>query len=144
MNVISKIAAYVLKYSQYKMQYHTIPHANIRTSRHTHAKTLAHTSARLHPHTHTHVLPTFVTSTTFVTARQFCQFISTAFVNLTTFVNFCQLRAHQFCQQYQPLVVCRYRRGHYFCQQGPTTFVKRIAYYYYYIYIYIYIYIYTS
>ena len=44
-----------------------------------------------------------------------------AFVNLTTFVNFCQLRGHQFCQQYQP----RYRRGHYFCQQGPTTFVNR-------------------
>ena len=44
--------------------------------------------------------PTFVTSTTFVTAHHFCQFISTVFVNLTTFVNFCQLRAHQFCQQY--------------------------------------------
>ena len=38
----------------------------------------------------------------------------------------CQLRAHQFCQQYQPLrPLCRYRRGHYFCQQGPTTFVNR-------------------
>ena len=45
------------------------------------------------------VAPTFVTSTTFVTAHQFRQFISTAFVDLTTFVNFCQLRAHQFCQQ---------------------------------------------
>ena len=30
------------------------------------------------------VAPTFVTSTTFVTAHQFCQFISTAFVNITT------------------------------------------------------------
>ena len=53
------------------------------------------------------VAPTFVTSTTFVTAHQFCQFISTAFVNFTTFVNFCHLRAHSFCQQ------------------GPTTFVNR-------------------
>ena len=35
----------------------------------------------------TSVAPTFVTSTTFVTAHQFCQFISTAFVDLTTFVN---------------------------------------------------------
>ena len=51
MNVISKIATYVLTYSQYKMQYHTIPQANIHTSRHTHAKTLAHTPSRLHPHT---------------------------------------------------------------------------------------------
>ena len=50
------------------------------------------------------VAPTFVTSTTFVTVHQFCQFISTAFVNLTTFYNFCQLRANQFCQQHQPLM----------------------------------------
>ena len=35
-NIISKIATYILKYSQYKIQYHTIPHANIHTSRHTH------------------------------------------------------------------------------------------------------------
>ena len=47
--------------------------------------------------------------TTFVTAHQFCQFISTAFVNLTTFVNFCQLRAHQLCQQYQPLMSLQMR-----------------------------------
>ena len=40
-------------YSQYKMQYHTIPHANIHTSRHTHANALAHTPSRLHHHTHT-------------------------------------------------------------------------------------------
>ena len=75
-----------------------------------------------------YVAPTFVTSTTFVTAHQFCEFISTAFINLTTFINFCQLRPHQFCQQYQPLM--SYRRGHYFCQQGSTTFVNRnfIAY----------------
>ena len=51
MNVISKIATYVLKYIQYKMQYHTIPLANIHTSRHTHADTLAHTPSSLHPHT---------------------------------------------------------------------------------------------
>ena len=44
------------------------------------------------------VAPTFITSITFVTAHQFCQFIS------TVFVNFCQLRPHQFCQQYQPLM----------------------------------------
>ena len=68
------------------------------------------------------VAPTFVTSTTFVTAHQFCQFISTAFVNLTTFVNFCQLRAHQFCQQYQPLMSLQTRslllstRPAHFCQ----------------------------
>ena len=68
------------------------------------------------------VAPTFVTSTTFVTAHQFCQFISTAFVNLTTFVNFCQLRAHQFCQQYQPLMSLQTRslllstRPDHFCQ----------------------------
>ena len=35
-DVISKIATYVLKYIQYKMQYYTITHANIHTSRHTH------------------------------------------------------------------------------------------------------------
>ena len=33
------------------------------------------------------VAPTFVTSTTFVTTHQFCQFISTVFVNFTNFVN---------------------------------------------------------
>ena len=59
------------------------------------------------------VAPTFVTSTTFVTAHQFCQFISTTFVNsgLTSFVSNIN---H----------LCRYRRGHYFCQQDPTTLVN--------------------
>ena len=44
------------------------------------------------------------------------------FVNLTTFVNFCQLRAHQFCQQYQPLMSLQTRslllstRPDHFCQ----------------------------
>ena len=51
---ISQIATYLLKYSQYKMQYHTIHHANVRTSRHTHDETLARTPSRLHPHTPTH------------------------------------------------------------------------------------------
>ena len=52
----------------------------------------------------TFVAPTFVTSTTTVTAHQFCQNISTTCVNLTIFVNFCQLGGHQFYQQYQPLM----------------------------------------
>ena len=69
------------------------------------------------------VAPTFVTSTTFVTAHQFCQFISTAFVNLTTFVNFVNSELTSFVSNINHL--CRYRRGHYFCQQGPTTFVNR-------------------
>ena len=66
--------------------------------------------------------PTFITSTTFVAAHQFCQFISTAFVNLTTFVKCCHLRAHQFCQQYQPLMSLKTRslrlstRPDHFCQ----------------------------
>ena len=63
---------------------------------------------------------TFVTSTTFVTAHQFCQFISAAFVNLTTFVN---SELTSYVNNINHL--CRYRRGHYFCQQGPTTFVNR-------------------
>ena len=43
-------------------------------------------------------------------------------VRLTTFVNFCQLRAHQFCQQYQPLMSLQMRslllstRRDHFCQ----------------------------
>ena len=47
----------------------------------------------------------------FCQPRHFCQLLST-FVNseLTSFVNNIN---H----------LCRYRRGHYFCQQGPTTFV---------------------
>ena len=71
---------------------------------------------------HACVAPTFVTSTNFVTAHQFYQFISTASVNLTTFVNFCHLRAHQFCQQYQPLMSLKTRslllstRPDHFCQ----------------------------
>ena len=54
--------------------------------------------------------------TTFVTVHQFCQFISTAFVNLTTFVN---SELTSFVNNINHL--CRYRRSHYFCQQGPTT-----------------------
>ena len=50
------------------------------------------------------VAPIFVTSTAFVTAIRLCQFISTTFVNLTTVVNFCQLRGRQFCQKYQTLM----------------------------------------
>ena len=44
-----------------------------------------------------------------ITAHQFCQFISTAFVNLTSFVNFCHPSAHQFCQKYQPLMSLKTR-----------------------------------
>ena len=71
----------------------------------------------------TPVAPTFVTSTTFVTAHHFCQFISTAFVNLTTFVNFCQLRTHQFCQHYQTLMSLQTRSL--LLSQGLITFVNR-------------------
>ena len=63
------------------------------------------------------IAPTFVTSTTFVTAHQFCQFIATVVVNLITFVN---SELTSFVNNINHL--CRYRRGHYFCQQGPTTF----------------------
>ena len=46
MDVISQIATYyVLEYSQFKMQYHAIPLANIHTHKQTHAVTLAP-----HPH----------------------------------------------------------------------------------------------
>ena len=71
------------------------------------------------------VSPSIVTSTTFVTAHQLCQFIATVFVNLITFVN---SELTSFVNNINHL--CRYRRGHYFCQQGPTTFVNRncIAY----------------
>ena len=69
------------------------------------------------------VAPTFVASTTFVTAHDFCQFISTTFVNLTAFVNFCQLRAHQFCHKYQPLMSLRTRSL--LLSTGPPTFVAR-------------------
>ena len=71
---------------------------------------------------YTPVAPTCLTSTTCVKAHQFCQFISTAFVNLTTFVNFCQLRAHQFCQQYQPLMSLQTRSQTILLSQGPTTY----------------------
>ncbi len=50
----------------------------------------------------------------------FCQFISTTFVNLTTFVN---SEVTGFINNITHL--CRYRRGHYFCQRGPTTSVNR-------------------
>ena len=49
MNVISKI---VLKYSQYKMQYHTIPQQTY-TQADIHMQIHSHTPSRLHPHTHT-------------------------------------------------------------------------------------------
>ena len=45
MDVVSQIATYVLEYSQFKMQYHAIPLANIHTHKQTHAVTLAP-----HPH----------------------------------------------------------------------------------------------
>ena len=41
-------------------------------------------------------------------------FISTTLVNLTAFVNFCQLGATSFVTNINH--VCRYGRGHYFCQ----------------------------
>ena len=40
----------------------------------------------------------------FVTTHQFCQFISTTFANLTTFVNLCQPRGDELCQENQPLM----------------------------------------
>ena len=57
MNVISKIATYVLKYSQ-QMQYHTIPYetytqADIHMQIHSHTHTLK--PAPSHTHVHTHV-----------------------------------------------------------------------------------------
>ena len=58
MDVISQIATYVLEYSRFKMQYHTIPlQIYIHTSRHTYAETLARTlsQTRTHTHTHTHI-----------------------------------------------------------------------------------------
>ena len=58
------------------------------------------------------VEPTVVTSTTFVTAHQFCQF-NQPFCQPH---HFCQLRAHQFCQQYQP---------HYVATDEVTTFVNK-------------------
>ena len=73
-------------------------------------------------HSLTLVERTFVTSTTFVTAHQFCQFISTIFVYLTSCVNFSQLRGHQFCKIYQPLMSLQTRsqlllaRPDHFCQ----------------------------
>ena len=65
----------------------------------------------------TAVAPTFVTSTIFVTAHQFCQFISTAFVNLTTFVNFCHIRARQFLSTISTTYVAK---------DKVTTFVNKV------------------
>ena len=48
MDVISQIATYVLEYSQFKMQYHTIPLANI----HTHKQTYTCRDDRTHTPTH--------------------------------------------------------------------------------------------
>ena len=48
--------------------------------------------------------------------------VAPTFVTSTTFVNFCQLRAHQFCPQYQPLMSLQTRslllstRPDHFCQ----------------------------
>ena len=59
----------------------------------------------------TAVGPTFITSTTFVTAHDFCQFKSSTFVSLTSFVN---SELTSFVTNINHL--CRYGRGHYFCQ----------------------------
>ena len=71
------------------------------------------------------VAPTFVTSPTFAIAHQFCQFISTTFVNLTTFVKCCQLRGHQFCQTHQPLMALQTRSLLLSTRSDHFSFVNR-------------------
>ena len=70
-----------------------------------------------------YVAPNFVTSATLSQLTSFV-FISTAFVNLITFVN---SELTSFFQQYQPFMSLQttFVAADYFCQQGPTTFVNR-------------------
>ncbi len=71
------------------------------------------------------VAPSFVTSPTFAIAHQFCQFISTTFVNLASFVKCCQLRGHQFCQTHQPLMALQTRSLPLSTRSDHFSFVNR-------------------